>query len=377
MSLFVALSRFLKSERVIPAAAQRSAGIHRRAPRSTMDPGAALLRSLSGMTASVTVATALLLSAWSSAQAQPLDKVTVAGWSQPISEITNLLAEPDKGFFKAKGIALDYVPGNGGGAALQTLIAGQADIAFTDPAALYLGLDKGEKLVAIYNIYPQNVFNVVALKSSGIRTAADLKGKRIGVYSLASGTYQNLLVLLHQVALSEKDVTIQPTGLLNFAPLMQGQVDATAATDTGLLVARAKGLGEANVLEVRDQLNLPSDIFVVKAAYYEQNKPLLKRFLAAYRDSAAWMIARPEEAARIAVTRAINGRDEAVNLDIIKLRNASSVSATTQREGLGRFDLEALQKGADTFRSLGLISRQIDMKAVVKSDLIPAKDGAP
>ncbi|RYE28516.1 MAG: nitrate ABC transporter substrate-binding protein [Hyphomicrobiales bacterium] len=311
------------------------------------------------------------------AAAQPLDKLTVAGWSQPISEITNLLAEPDKGFFKAKGIALDYVPGNGGGAALQTLIAGQAQIAFTDPAALYLALDKGEKLVAIYNIYPQNVFNVVALKSSGIRTAADLKGKRIGVYSLASGTYQNLLVLLNQVGLGEKDVQIQPAGLLNFAPLMQGQVDATAATDTGLLVARAKGLGKANVIEVRDQLNLPSDIFVVKEAYYEQNKPLLKRFLAAYRDSAAWMIAKPEEAARIAVTRAINGRDEAVNLEIIKLRNASSVSTTTQREGLGRFDLEALQKGADTFRSLGLIARQIDMNSVVKSDLIPAKDSAP
>lgn len=311
------------------------------------------------------------------ATAQTQDKVAVAGWSQPISEITNLLAEPDKGFFKAKGIALDYVPGNGGGAAIQNMLSGQADIAFTDPASLYLALDKGEKLVAIYNIYPQNVFNVVALKGSGIRSAADLKGKRIGVYSLASGTYQNLLVLLHQVGLSEKDVTIQPTGLLNFAPLMQGQVDATAATDTGLLVARAKGLGEANVIEVRDQLNLPSDIFVVKESYYEQNKPLLKRFLAAYRDSAAWMIAKPEEAARLAVTRAINGRDEAVNLEIIKLRNLSSVSATTEREGLGRFDLEALQKGADTFRSLGLITRQIDMTAVVKSDLIPQKDGAP
>ena len=41
------------------------------------------------------------------------------------------------------------------------------------------------------------------------------------------------------------------------------------------------------------------------------------------------------------------------------------------------FDLDALQKGADTFRSLGLITRQLDMKAVLKSDLIPAKDGAP
>ena len=122
---------------------------------------------------------------------------------------------------------------------------------------------------------------------------------------------------------------------------------------------------------------LSSDIFVVKESYYERNRPLLQRFLAGYRDSAAWMIARPEEAARIAVSRAINGRDEAVNLEIIKLRNLSSVSPVTEREGLGHFDIEAMQKGADTFRSLGLIARPLAMKAVVRSDLVPARDGAP
>ena len=206
------------------------------------------------------------------AQAQTLERFTVAGWSQAISEITNLLAEPDKGFFRAQGIALDYVPGTGGGSAIQTLLTGQGDIAFTDPAAFYLALDKGERLVAIYNIYPQNVFNVVAKTGSGIRTPADLKGKRIGVYSLSSGTRQNLQMLLHQVGLSEKDVTIEVTGLLNFAPLIQGQVDATAATDTGLLVARQKGVGEVHVIEVRDTLNIPSDIFVVRAADYEAKK---------------------------------------------------------------------------------------------------------
>lgn len=30
--------------------------------------------------------------------APALGKITVAGWSKPISEITNLLAEPEKGF---------------------------------------------------------------------------------------------------------------------------------------------------------------------------------------------------------------------------------------------------------------------------------------
>lgn len=312
-----------------------------------------------------------LLMAWTPASAQDKDQVRVAGWSKPISEITNLLAEPDKGFFKAQGIDLGYVSGTGGGSAIRNMLAGAAEVAFTDPASFYQALDKGEPLVAIYNIYPQNVFNVVAPVGRGIAKAEDLKGKTIGVYSLSSGTRQNLQVLLHQVGLTEADVTIKPTGLLNFAPVIQGQVDATAATDTGLYVGRLKGLGEVNVIEVRDSLNVPSDMFVVTEAYYVANKPLLRRFLVGYRDSAAWMIAAPEEAAEIAVTRSINGRDPAVNLEIIKIRNLSAQSETTAAKGLGHFDIDLLQQGADTFHELGLIGARLDMTAVVKSDLLP------
>jgi NitT/TauT family transport system substrate-binding protein len=200
----------------------------------------------------------------STAVANDLDKVTIAGWSGAISEITNILAEPDKGFFKDQGIDLGYVPGTGGGSAIVNMLAGAADVAFTDPASLYQALDQGEKLVAIYNIYPQNVFNVVSPVDRGITTAADLKGKTIGVYSLNSGTRQNLLFLLHQVGLSEADVTIQVTGLLNFGPVIQGQVDATAATDTGLYVGQLNGLGEVNVINVKDSLSLrPYERFAV------------------------------------------------------------------------------------------------------------------
>ena len=306
----------------------------------------------------------------STAVANDLDKVTIAGWSGAISEITNILAEPDKGFFKDQGIDLGYVPGTGGGSAIVNMLAGAADVAFTDPASLYQALNQGEKLVAIYNIYPQNVFNVVSPVDRGITTAADLKGKTIGVYSLNSGTRQNLLFLLHQVGLSEADVTIQVTGLLNFGPVIQGQVDATAATDTGLYVGQLNGLGEVNVINVKDSLNVPSDMFVVTEEYYNANKPLLRRFLAAYRDSAAWMIAEPEEAAEIAIDRAINGRDEAVNLEIIKIRNISAQSETTDALGLGHFDLDVLQQGADAYLTHGLVDTRLDMSQVIKSDLI-------
>jgi len=305
------------------------------------------------------------------AQPAKLEKFAVAGWSKPITEVTNLLVDEDKGFYKAHGLALTYVPGAGGGDAIRNLLTGQADVAFTDPSSFFAALDKGEKLRAIYNIYPQNVFNVVSLKSQNIRKPADLKGKKIGVYSLASGTRLNLQLLLSQAALSESDVTIVVTGLLNFAPLMQGQVDATAATDTGLVVGKLKGLGEVDVMEVKNHVNVSSDFFVVREETYQQKKELLKKFLAAYRDSAQWMIDSPQEAASLAVKRAIDGSNPAINLEVIKLRNLSAVSATTQKHGLGAFDLETLQQAADTYKKLGVIQHSLKMSEVVSQDLLP------
>ncbi|MNS38593.1 putative thiamine biosynthesis protein [compost metagenome] len=329
----------------------------------------ALLRATASLAAVSLAPLVTLAPRTARAQNAASGKVTLAGWSKPISEITNLLAEPDKGFFKAQGVELVYLPGAGGGDAIRNILSGQADVAFTDPGSFFMALDKGEKLRAIYDIYPQNVFNVVSLKSANITRPADLKGKRIGVYSLASGTRQNLLVMLHQAGLTEADVEIVVTGVLNFAPLLQGQVDATAATDTGLLVGRRRGLGEVNVMEVRDYLNVSSDLFVVREAVYQQKQPLLRAFLKAYRDSAAWMIAQPEEAATLAGKRAIDGTDRAISLEVIRLRNAASTASAGRP--LGTFDMDSLQKAADAYRALGLIENPINVAAVVDTRLLP------
>ena len=302
-----------------------------------------------------------------------LDKVVIASWGKPITEITNLLVEEDKGFFKAKGIEMAIIPGAGGADAIRNLLSGQADVAFTDPASFFTAIDKGEKLRAIYDIYPQNIFNLVSLKSRNITKPSDLKGKRIGVYSLASGTRQNLQILLHQAGLTEADVTIVVTGLLNFLPLMQGQVDATAATDTGLLVGKQKGLGDVNVMEVKNYVNISSDFFVVREETYQQKKDVLKRFLQAYQDSAEWMMRSPQEAAKLAVKFALDGQNETANLEVIKLRNATSVSPVTQQKGLGAFDMNVIQKGANAYKAFGLIQRDIKVTDVISQDLLPGK----
>jgi NitT/TauT family transport system substrate-binding protein len=77
------------------------------------------------------------------------------------------------------------------------------------------------------------------------------------------------------------------------------------------------------------------------------------------------MMTEPQEAANLATKRAIDGQNPGVNLEIIKLRNLSSVSATTQKQGLGSFDMLTLQKAAQTYKALGLIQKDIRVQDVV------------
>ncbi|HJH23801.1 MAG TPA: ABC transporter substrate-binding protein [Paenalcaligenes hominis] len=325
------------------------------------------LRQLIGLAVGTTLALSSSF-AWSQSATE---RFTLAGWSKPISEITQIIAEPELKHFASQGLDLNYLPGAGGGDALRNLLSGQADIAFTDPGSFFAALDQGAELIAVYDIYPQNVFNVVSLNTRPIADAADLKGKKIGVYSLASGTRQNLQILLHQVGLKESDVEIIVTGLLNFAPLMQGQVDATAATDTGLLVAQYRGLKDPQVIEVKDYLNYSSDLFVVRAKDFAERKEAIQQFLQAYKNSTEWMMQHPDQAAQLAVKYAIDGQDPKLNQQIIETRNRSSESELTQRDGLGTLDVSSLQKAADTYFELGLIKSPLDMQQYVSTELVP------
>jgi NitT/TauT family transport system substrate-binding protein len=298
--------------------------------------------------------------------------IRMACWSQPISEQTNVFAAQEFGWFREAELEFTFVPGAGGGAAVKNVLAGNADIAFANLEPLLFAADNGEKLKAVYNIYPQNVFNVVSPASKNITKPQDLKGKRIGVYSLESGTRHNLRIILRSVGLDEKDVEVVPTGVLNFGPLMQGQVDATAATDTGLWAAQQQGLGEVHSIWARDYLNTPTDAFIVSEELYATRREPLVAFLKAYKRGTQWMLDHPDEAAQLAVKHAIDGKDPQRNLAIIKLRNAATVDEHTRHHGLGWFDIALLERVERTFRALGLTKNTLEVQRLFTNEFVQA-----
>ena len=299
-----------------------------------------------------------------------LEEIRMASWSQPIAEQSNLYLADEKGWFQEACLEFTYIPGAGGGDAIKNILAGNADIAFANVEAVLLAAEQGADLKIVYNIYPENVFNIVSLKENGIRSAQDLQGKDVGVYSLSSGTYDNLKVLLYEAGMNEEDVNMIETGVLNFAPLMNGQVVATAATDTGLYDAKRAGLGEVHVIEMKDILNTPSDVFVVTEEAFTKKKELLIRFLQVYRDSVQYTIEHPDEAAEIAVSRALDGQDQARNEAIIKIRNRTSVNEQMKKKGLGWLDVDLFKTVEEAYVNTGLLKEKVGIENMVTNEWV-------
>ncbi|MBI2163067.1 MAG: ABC transporter substrate-binding protein, partial [candidate division NC10 bacterium] len=93
------------------------------------------------------------------------------------------------------------------------------------------------------------------------------------------------------------------------------------------------------------QTNIIRSLVKKEGVETAQKRPdFVRRFLRAYRKGSLWMLDSPEKAAELAVRHAIDGQDVKRNLEIIKIRNASTVSEGTKKHGLGWFDMDVLRR---------------------------------
>ena len=153
---------------------------------------------------------------------------------------------------------------------LNLLQAGKGEIAFTlgDSLALAVAGDAEagfaaplDKLRTIAAIYP-NYIQVVASEESGIKTLADLKGKRLSVGAPKSGTELNARAILAAAGLSYEDL-----GKVEYLPFAESvelmknrQLDATLQS-AGLGVASIRDLASSVPITV---VEIPADV-VAKA----------------------------------------------------------------------------------------------------------------
>jgi NitT/TauT family transport system substrate-binding protein len=240
----------------------------------------------------VIAALSWLVATSNNAQAEGLLKASLAQNLAPISGLTIIAKE--KGLFEKQGLDISVSNFTTGKQCLDTVIGGGADIATTAEAPVTAAAMANQPIAFIAGMEYSDLKTITAAKS-GIRTKADLRGKKIG-FSAGTGSEVYTATLLKAAGLTPADVTLVNLRPQEMLPAMAaGSIDAFDTWEP--YIANAKNtLGENAAL--LDTHGLYSETFniVVTRQYLQANGAIVEKFLRALVEAEAWLKANPDEA---------------------------------------------------------------------------------
>ena len=204
-----------------------------------------------------------------------------------------------KGYFKDAKLDVTIDAGNGSGGTVTRVASGTYDMGFADLAALMEfhanNPDAPNKPVAVMMVYNNTPAAVMALKKSGIKTPADLKGKKLGAPVFDAGRRAFPIFAKANNISGVQWTAMDPP--LRETMLVRGDVDAiTGFTFTSLLNLEARGAKASDVLVLPYAdfgVKLYGNVIIASPKLIKENPGAIKAFLSAFTKGAKEVIANP------------------------------------------------------------------------------------
>jgi NitT/TauT family transport system substrate-binding protein len=299
---------------------------------------------------------------------------TVTSAAAPYAIATKL------GWYAQSGINVTLVPLPGSTDCVKTVAT--RDVQYSVPSIEPLAIirPQGVKAKNFYTAYQGNIYGIAVPEDSPVKSFADLKGKRIGVISMASAGVIIARALAAMNGLDpDRDVSIVVAGeAAQTAALMRShQVDALSQFDTQYALTENAGV-KLRLLDTGAIAHFPSNGFVALEETLQNKRAESVALAQGYAKGTVFAMANPEAAVRILwevypQTKA-TGKDEATALkDDIKTLEARARSWPPSAGGVTRWgenSLENYSAYVDFLVKYGVLKEKVDAKDLVTNDLI-------
>lgn len=251
------------------------------------------------------------------------------------------------------GITVSWIEFTSGVPMLEAMNAGSIDLGQCGDAPPVFAQAGGSNIVYVAGQPITNGQGILAKPGSGIRTIADLKGKRVGV---AKGTSAHNVVALalEKAGLAYSDITpvyLSPPDA--GAAFTRGRIDAWAVWDPYFAIGQRAG-GEIVVEAIA--VGKTNSFYIGNRTFAERNGRILRDIIGVLAETAKWAESHRDQVAKAMAE--VTG----LGLDIQTIAaNRSSFAIGTLTD-----DIIATQQGvADRFHKLGLIPKPIVVRDAV------------
>ena len=272
----------------------------------------------------------------------------------------------DAGIFKKHGIDLDISAFAGDAKMTQALTAGSLDVALGGCPS-FAAIVKGApmKAVGVFSSAP-NIIMLVVLKDGPLKTAEDLKGRKVSVSTAGSLTFWLTQQLSRRLGWGDEGIAITPLGASDaqIAALMTHQIDGV--TTDSVTVYRFVETGNGRVLlKYGDYFKDFVSSCIYASDNLIQSKPdTLRAFLTGWYETIAYM--RDHKQATIDIT-------------IKQIGVSPGVAAAIYDDTMpvmtpdGHFEAKSLDLLASSFVDMHLLPDKPDLSKFYTEAFLPAK----
>jgi NitT/TauT family transport system substrate-binding protein len=300
---------------------------------------------------------------------------TVSSAAAPFAIATKM------GWFKDAGIKVELVPLPGSTDCVKSVATRDVQYGLPSIEPLAIIRPQGVKIKNYYTAYQANIYGIAVPEDSPIKTFADLKGKRIGVTSMASAGVIVARALASNNGFNpDKDVSIVVAGeAAQTAALLRGkQVDALSQFDTQYALTENAGV-KLRLLDTRDIANFPSNGLIALEERLASNRAEAIALAQGYAKGTVFAIANPEAAIRILwevfpQTKATGKSEADAMRDDIKTLEARAKSWRLESVGAKRWGGDNLVENyaayVDFLVKNGVLKEKAAATDLVTNDLI-------
>jgi NitT/TauT family transport system substrate-binding protein len=332
----------------------------------------------------ITIAAVCACLAWAAGAAETEVKVgfcarTISSAAAPFAIATRL------GWYAKDGIRVELVPVAGSTDCVKFVAT--RELAYSLPSVEPLAIIRGQGVKAriFYTAYEGNIYGIAVPDSSPIATLADLKGKSIGVTSMASGGVVVARALAASAGLNPDTdirIVVAGEGAQTAALLRSGQVDALSQFDTQYAMVENAG-AKLRYLDTRAIDGFPSNGLLALEETLQKRRREAVALAQGYAKGTVFAIANPEAAVRILwevypQTRPTGKDEETALRDDLHTLQARIGNWKLDKAGVARWGESSERNYAayvDFLQQWGVIRDKVPARELITNDLIEEING--
>ncbi len=223
------------------------------------------------------------------------DKVSVRLNWVPGTEHAYFYLGKEKGWYTEAGIDLDIIAGQGSTVSVKTVGSGETTFALADVASVARGWEADVPIVVAAVILKESPASIYSLSSKGIKTIADVCGKKVGI-NIKSTTTEQYRAMVRSAALKDCKIEEVPISGGGGKDVLSGAVDAAVTysyEDPLQIKTRGKAVNEIIASQF---FKLYSMSLITNRETASKQPDLVKRFLKVTLRSIRYALKHPEEA---------------------------------------------------------------------------------